>query len=148
MDLKDDAIREEINLINQSDSKYKAKMIKNVDARYFGEYADKISSTDVLITKSVLVHIKKGHSEDFVRITDNIEKTIERPETVLEDDKTKNSLIFIRKLRIISQNVIVRLRITGKKDGKPNIVKSSYNISDKRVEKLLKRCRIIYRDSS
>ena len=104
-----------------------------------GDYACTDKEAKILIDEKALFHIKEHHRNEFTRLCKNMVKTLEIPDYVIENEKNRNTVIFIRKINErLSQIVVLRL---GKKQC---YVKTSYSVSHKRIVVLLKNAKILY----
>ena len=120
---------------------YIGKLNKNI----IGEYANKLTTYDVVLTEEREKHILKQHKEDYEIIISNINKTILNPEEVLKDSKNKDTLFFINNLEKNNLNVVVKLSTTHNKEHPKNSIMTAWIIRNRNLIKLREKNRTIYK---
>lgn len=120
---------------------YIGKLNKNI----IGEYANRLTTYDVVLTEEREKHILKQHKEDYEVIISNINKTILNPEEVLKDSKNKDTLFFINNLEKNNLNVVVKLSTTHNKEHPKNSIMTAWIIRNRNLIKLREKNRTIYK---
>ena len=120
---------------------YIGKLNKNI----IGEYANKLTTYDVILTEERKKHILKQHKEDYEVIINNINETILNPEEVLKDSKNKDTLFFINNLEKNNLNVVVKLSTTHNKEHPKNSIMTAWIIRNRNLIKLREKNRTIYK---
>ena len=67
------------------------------------------------------------------------------PDYILDDMKNPNTAAFIRHVENTNLNVIVKLAIKDNTKGMKSSVITLYPMSDKRLRRLLKKARVLYK---
>ena len=120
---------------------YIGKLNKNI----IGEYANKLTTYDAVLTEERKKHILKQHKEDYEIIISNINKTILNPEEVLKDSKNKDTLFFINNLEKNNLNVVVKLSTTHNKEHPKRSIMTAWIIRNRNLIKLREKNRTIYK---
>ena len=85
-------------------------------------------------------HIKRHHKIDFDRLMKNMNKTLQKPDIVINSPTVKNAVIFSRKInKKLNQLVVVYLSKTHEQK-----LWTSYFKTDKQLENYVKRSIILY----
>ena len=123
----------------------KIQYIGKLNKVKIGEYADIISTDEVILTDERKKHIYKDHTKDYSRIMDNIQNTVINPDEVIEDKKNKDTLFFIKKLKSDNLNVVVKLNTTNSKEHPKNSIMTAWIIRNINLKKLREKFKCIYK---
>ena len=90
------------NNYNNKQSK-KLQYIGKLNKKVIGEYGDKLTTYDVVLTDERKLHILNKHKNDYEIILNNINNTVLNPQEVLEDNKItrKNQNYLQKRIKMI-----------------------------------------------
>ncbi len=120
---------------------YIGKLNKN----NIGEYSNKLTTFDVILTDERKMHILKNHKKDYEIILNNIKEIVLNPQEVLDDIKNKDTLFFIGNLENNNLNVVVKLNTTNNKKHPKNSVMTAWIIRNSNLKKLREKNKSIYK---
>ena len=99
--------------------------IGKIDKQKIGDYAEKITNDEIVLTKERKVHIYKEHKNDYEIIMNNLKNVI------LQDNKNKDTLFFIGKIDKGNLNVVLKLNTTNSKEHPNNSIMTAWIIRDR-----------------
>lgn len=126
--------------------------ICKIDKKKIGEYKDKIIVEDVILTYERLNnHILVYHKNEYYQIKEYIQRIIEQPDLIIEDNSHKDTLIYLKLIEEINKKarIVVKLA-TNKKDRlyNKNSIITIMRQRDKSWEQTIKnKGKIIYRNN-
>lgn len=130
---------------NTNKEENKLRFIGKIDKNKIGEYANKITTEDIVLTDERKGHILEDHKSDYETIMKNIDRVVLNPNEVLEDAKNKDTLFFIDKLEKNNLNVIVKLNTTNNEEHPQNSIMTAWIIRDRNLKKLEEKNKTIYK---
>lgn len=99
----------------------------------------------VALSQERIAHINERHPGVYEAFRDDITATIEQPDYVVDDPKNVNTALFIRESGKTNLNVVVRLAIEEHPSGLLSSVITMYPMSAKRLHRLLRRAKLVYK---
>ncbi|GAB7568099.1 phage minor capsid protein [Gemella sp. Musashino-2025] len=111
--------------------------------KYLENEFGNINSGPVTLRKERLDHILNRHPDLGNNAADRIENTLRDPTYILKDNKNYNTVLFILKDEINNMNVVIKLST----DEKENSVITAFRVSDKRLNRVVKKTKILYNSS-
>lgn len=130
---------------NTNKEENKLRFIGKIDKNKIGEYANKITTEDIVLTDERKGHILEDHKNDYETIMKNIDRVVLNPKEVLEDSKNKDTLFFIDKLEKNNLNVIVKLNTTNNEEHPQNSIMTAWIIRNRNLKKLEEKNKTIYK---
>ncbi len=118
--------------------------IGKINLNKIGKYKYKVMTNEVVLTEERRKHIYNSHSKDYEIIIKNINKVVLNPKKILEDNKNKDTLLFIDKIDNSNLNVIIKLNTNNNKEHPKNSVMTAWIIRNSNLQKLEKKNKIIY----
>lgn len=137
---KDDIMPKTVNEVIKN-----VQYIGKLDRNKLGEYKNKLTTDEVILTDERKQHILEDHANDYEKIVQNINRVVLNPSEILEDSKNKDTLFFIDKLDKNNLNVIVRLNTTNDKEHPQNSVMTAWIIRNSNLKKLREKNKTIYK---
>ena len=116
-----------------------------LDKKKLGKYANKILTTQVVLTEERRKHIFENHTNDYKEILKNIRNGILNPHEIIEDIKNVDTLFYISKLEKNNLNIVIKLNTKMDEKHPKNSIMTAWIIRNKNLEKLRKKNKIIYR---
>ena len=112
-----------------------------------GKYAARIITESVIITDERLEHIKEHHPELEYKAIKSIKSVIENPDYIFEDRKNIDTILLIKRFKIINKNfrIVVKLNTSIDIQDKFNSIISFWQISEKKLGQYLRNEKIIYK---
>lgn len=120
--------------------------IGKLDKNKIGDYANKITNNNIVLTDERKQHIYEDHTKDYERIMQNIKRVANNPREVIEDCKNKDTLFFIDKLEKSNLNVVIKLNTTNSKEHPNNSIMTAWIIRERNLKKLREKNKTIYKD--
>ena len=117
--------------------------IGKIDKQKIGDYAEKITNDEIVLTKERKVHIYKEHKNDYEIIMNNLKNVILDPNEILQDNKNKDTLFFIGKIDKGNLNVVLKLNTTNSKEHPNNSIMTAWIIRDRNLKKLQAKNKIM-----
>lgn len=107
----------------------------------------KLNTSEVILRKERLHHIKERHPEVTDLLKNYGESIISNPDYVLKDSNKEDTVWNIKKIEEKNINMVIKLSVLSKKEhkGYSNSVITSVAISDKRLNNYLKSRKLIYK---
>lgn len=100
--------------------------ITNLDKKKLGAYKDKIITEEVILTDERLYeHILLFHRDEYLELRPYIKSIIKNPDYIIEDNKYKDTMIYLKKINDIEKNgrIVIKLAIgTDKEHNKNSII--------------------------
>ena len=100
--------------------------ITNLDRKKLGIYKDKLITEEVILTDERLYeHILLFHREEYKQLRPYIKSIIENPDYIVEDNRHKDTMIYLKEIENIGKNgrVVIKLALGNDKEhGKNSII--------------------------
>ena len=117
--------------------------VGEIDRAKLASMYSSLLSGDLILTAERLAHIRARHPEDadlFIRYG---EQVIQDPDLILNDDKNRATVMYIRAIESTNLNIIVRLAL-AEDAGKSHSIMTAYRLGEKTVKRLKKKNKILY----
>lgn len=126
---------------------------KKLNYQNIGNFdTDKVTKEfGTILTKEVVLmnerekHILERHPNDYSAFVKFAKECIENPDTIIKDTKSKGTVFTIKKIGEQNLNIILRLVLSTDNSEYKNSIITSYRINDEKVEKLVKKHKLLYR---
>lgn len=120
--------------------------IGKLDKNKLGKYRNKIITEDVIITEERIEHIKEHHPKDYEGFGKYMKVIVECPDYVLEDNKNKDTLLFLKEIKEknINVQIVVRLNTNKKEKDKLNSILTFWKIKNRTYKQLIRNKRNIW----
>ena len=105
-----------------------------------------LKTTDIIITRERINHIKSHHAIDYHFFEDYGKEAVENPDIVIKDIKHDNTVFMIKRLNAINLNVIVKLVLADNEGDLKNSVMTFYRIRHKNLVKLQNNNKVLYKE--
>lgn len=116
------------------------RVVEGIKDEYFGPRKKTITNNNINVEEVRINHIKRHHKIDFDRLMKNMNKTLQKPDIVINSPTVKNAVIFSRKInKKLNQLVVVYLSKTQEQK-----MWTSYFKTDKQLENYVKRSIILF----
>lgn len=114
--------------------------IGKLDKNKLGKYKNKIITEDVIITEERIQHIKEHHPGDYEEYSKYTKYIIEFPDYVLEDNKNKDTILFLKTIKEKNKNIqiVVRLNTNKEKINKQNSILTFWKIKNSTYKQLIR----------
>ncbi len=100
--------------------------ITNLDRKKLGLYENKLITEEVILTDERLYeHILLFHREEYKQLRPYIKSIIENPDYIVEDNRHKDTMIYLKEIENIGKNgrVVIKLALGNDKEhGKNSII--------------------------
>lgn len=100
--------------------------ITNLDRKKLGLYENKLITEEVILTDERLYeHILLFHREEYKQLRPYIKSIIENPDYIVEDNRHKDTMIYLKEIENIGKNgrVVIKLALGNDKEhGKDSII--------------------------
>ena len=90
------------------------QFICKVNENILGKYKNKIITRDVILTQERLEnHILIYHKKDYKQLNIYLKDIIKNPDFILEDNRHKNTLIFLKQIKesSLSGRIVLKLAL-------------------------------------
>ena len=117
--------------------------VGEIDRAKLASMYSSLPSGNLILTAERLAHIRARHPEDadlFIRYG---EQVIQDPDLILNDDKNRSTVMYIRAIESTNLNIIVRLAL-AEDAGKSHSIMTAYRLGEKTVKRLKKKNKILY----
>ncbi|PID67419.1 MAG: hypothetical protein CR959_00335 [Fusobacteriales bacterium] len=110
----------------------------------FGE----LNTSKVVLFKERLEHIKDRHPEIVEILKDNFKSVVEDPDYILKDEKKNNTIWAIKNIKDKKLNLVIKLSLKNNKEQSKflNSVITGHKLNDDRLEKYLKKNKLLYKN--
>lgn len=124
------------------------KYLAKLDKRKLGKYKSKIITDDVVLTEERLYqHILVKHKDEYEELKEYLKQIIENPDIILDDNRNKNTIIFLKRINNINKNarVVVKIAVAEDEIHPKNSIITLMKLNDRTWNQTLKnRGYIIY----
>ena len=100
--------------------------ITNLDRKKLGLYENKLITEEVILTDERLYkHILLFHREEYKQLRPYIKSIIENPDYIVEDNRHKDTMIYLKEIENIGKNgmVVIKFALCNDKEhGKNSII--------------------------
>lgn len=132
-----------------------AKEEKVVDVHTLGKLdrniykciTEDIMTDEVVITDNQIQHIIERHPEAYNNAIEYINKAIQEPDYIINDDKHINTGLVVKRISSEKEQLLLVLRMCTSRDPKEykNSIITSWSISEKRLQNYLRNKEILYK---
>ena len=130
----------------KNEVKKEVNYIGKLDKNKLGEYADKITTENVIMTSERVEHIKEHHPELENKEIESITEVLENPDYIFKDRKNKDTVLMVKNINYNNKNyrMVVKLNTNNEMQGKSNSIISFWHISEKKLGQYIRNEKIIY----
>lgn len=102
---------------------------------------------EVVITDNQIQHIIERHPEAYNNAIEFINKAIQEPDYIINDDKHINTGLVVKRISSEKEQLLLVLRMCTSRDPKEykNSIITSWSISEKRLQNYLRNKEILYK---
>lgn len=101
---------------------------------------------EVIITEQQITHIEEGHPGDYVRLAPYIPEILQHPDYILRGNRPHTALVIKQILTPeINAEIVLRLKVTDDPVEYKNSIITMWNISQKRLCRLLRQSEVLYK---
>ena len=94
------------------------------------------------------MHILERHRADYEQYGMYISEVIATPDIILEDCKHPHTAMFIRHIEETNVNVIVKVAYADSNSDLESSVITMYQLNEKKIEKMIKKNVLIYKNET
>lgn len=124
--------------------------IGQLDKNKLGKYKNIILTSKVILTDERLYeHILVKNKEEYEQLKFYIKDIIENPDIILDDNRNKNTIILLKKIKVINKigRVVIKIAVAQDKKHSKNSIITLMKLNDRTLEKTLKnRGKIIFKN--
>ncbi|MBP3798018.1 MAG: hypothetical protein J6I46_09640 [Ruminococcus sp.] len=117
------------------------KMMTKPIEKEFG----KLKTDEIIVTNERLDHINVRHPQDYDLFKKYGASTIAHPDLIIKDEKHDNTIFMIKRLPDTNLNVVTKVILESEETNRINSVMTFYRIRDKNLNKLEKKCKVLYK---
>ena len=127
--------------------KNRNKMIKigTIDPDIFEETFGKLQTNQVVLTSERRRHIYERHMQDYPLLKKYGRRTVNSPDIIMVDKKSKATVFLVKKLPDTNLNVVLRLALATDEQGLKNSIMTFHRVRDKYLKKMLNRNKTLYK---
>lgn len=99
--------------------------ITNLDRKKLGQYENRLITEEVILTDERLYeHILLFHREEYKQLRPYIKSIIEKPDYIVEDNRHKDTMIYLKEIENIGKNgrVVIKLALGNDKEHSKNSI--------------------------
>lgn len=124
------------------------KYIGKLDKNKLGEYANKITTEEVILTDERIKHIQERHPGDYERYAKYINDVLLNPDYVLEDTKNIDTAIMLKRIQEETKNIQIVIKLSTGKDKKrdKNSILTLWKVRNSTYKQLIKNKKILYKN--
>ena len=124
--------------------------IGQLDKNKLGKYKNIILTSKVFLTDERLYeHILVKHKDEYEQLKFYIKDIIENPDIILDDNRNKNTIILLKKIKVINKigRVVIKIAVAQDKKHSKNSIITLMKLNDRTLEQTLKnRGKIIFKN--
>lgn len=124
--------------------------IGQLDKNKLGKYKNIILTSKVILTDERLYeHILVKHKDEYEQLKFYIKDIIENPDIILDDNRNKNTIILLKKIKVINKigRVVIKIAVAQDKKHSKNSIITLMKLNDRTLEQTLKnRGKIIFKN--
>lgn len=101
------------------------QVIANLNKEKIGAYGEKLMTREVILTDERLYeHILLYHKEEYEELKLYLKNIIETPDYIIEDNRHKNTLIYLKQIKDIGKNgrVVIKLAVENDEEHSKNSI--------------------------
>lgn len=120
--------------------------IGKLDRHKIGEHGKNIVTEDVILTGERIKHIKEHHQGDYEQYGRYAKMIIEDPDCVLEDNKNRDTVLYIKTIKESNKNVqvVIKLSTNQEEKDKQNSILTLWKIKDSTYRQCLRNKKILW----
>lgn len=121
--------------------------IGRLEKEKLGNYKNKIVNLDVILTEERIKHIKEHHPGDYEKYGVHIKEIIKEPDYILEDNKNKDTILFLKQINEDNKNVqiVIKLNTNKKELERKNSILTLWKIRNSTYNQLVRNRKIIWK---
>ncbi len=114
--------------------------IGKIDKEKLGKYKHEVITEYVIITNERIEHIKEHHPGNYEEYSKYLKDIIENPDYVLEDNKNKDTILFLKTIKEKTKNIqiVVRLNTNKEEKSKQNSILTFWKIKNSTYRQLIR----------
>lgn len=124
--------------------------IGQLDKNKLGKYKNIILTSKVILTDERLYeHIWVKNKDEYEQLKFYIKDIIENPDIILDDNRNKNTIILLKKIKVINKigRVVIKIAVAQDKKHSKNSIITLMKLNDRTLEQTLKnRGKIIFKN--
>lgn len=124
--------------------------IGQLDKNKLGKYKNIILTSKVILTDERLYeHILVKNKDEYEQLKFYIKDIIENPDIILDDNRNKNTIILLKKIKVINKigRVVIKIAVAQDKKHSKNSIITLMKLNDRTLEQTLKnRGKIIFKN--
>lgn len=117
-----------------------------LDRALYRVVSDDIQTDEVVITEQQIIHIEQGHPGAYEQFMPYLPQVLNDPDFILRGNKPHTALVL---KEIVEEDavteVVLRLKVSGDPAAYRNSIITLWQISAKRLRRLLRQSEILYR---
>lgn len=121
--------------------------VGKLDRNIYKCITEDIMTDEVVITDNQIQHIIERHPEAYNNAIGYINKAIQEPDYIINDDKHINTGLVVKRISSEKEQLLLVLRMCTSRDPKEykNSIITSWSISEKRLQNYLRNKEILYK---
>lgn len=121
--------------------------IGKLEKEKLGNYKNKIVNLDLILTEERIKHIKEHHPGDYEKYEVYIKEIIKEPDYILEDNKNKDTILFLKQISEDDKNVqiVIKLNTNKEKLERKNSILTLWKIRNSTYNQLVRNRKIIWK---
>lgn len=121
-------------------------LVGKIDIEIYNCITKDITTDEVIITDKQIDHIKNRHPNDYELFNKYLEKIVEQPDYIIEDNKPFTALI-LKEIQIDNKKfkTVVRLATSNDTPSYKNSIITFMKIDDREWNRILKNKKILYK---
>ena len=104
----------------------------------------KLATNELILTDERDEHIKERHEKDYKLFHQCVYDVLNSPDTVLKDNKNKNTVFYIKYIEETNLNIVIRLALETEGNNRKNSIITSYQLGAKTLKRFKKNNKTLY----
>ncbi len=126
--------------------------ITKLDRKKLGKYEKRIITEDVILTNERLYeHILVFHESEYEQLKTYIKSIIENPDYIIEDNRHKETMIYLKNIEDIGKNgrVVIKLALGNDEEHNKNSIITMMKLNQRTWNQTIKnRGKIIWKNEN
>lgn len=104
----------------------------------------KLATDELILTDERDEHIKERHEKDYKLFHQCVYDVLDSPDTVLKDNRNKNTVFYIKYIEETNLNIVIRLTLETEGNNRKNSIITSYQLGAKTLKRFKKNNKTLY----
>lgn len=104
----------------------------------------KLATDELILTDERDEHIKERHEKDYKLFHQCVYDVLNSPDTILKDNKNKNTVFYIKYIEETNLNIVIRLALETEGNNRKNSIITSYQLGVKTLKRFKKNNKTLY----